>query len=183
VNLLFTRPGVPEGQEPTPEEAAAMAQIEHWLKEGAGYQWIQGTRPQTLSYALNDSPVGLASWIVEKLRAWSDCDGHPENRFTRDWMLTNIMIYWVTGAIGSSFWPYYGVRHGSPALVPGERIAVPAGYAAFPKEIVSPPRHWAESVYDIRRWTVMPAGGHFAAQEEPAALASEVRAFFGELRK
>ena len=93
------------------------------------------------------------------------------------------MIYWVTGAIGSSFWPYYAVRHGEPALPPGERIPVPAAHARFPKEMIQVPRSWAETVYDIRRWTVMESGGHFAAAEEPEALAADVRAFFRELRQ
>ena len=96
--------------------------------------------------------------------------------------MTDIMIYWVTGAIGSSFWPYYAVRHGQPPLPPGERIAVPAAHASFPAEILHPTRAWAEKVYDIRRWTVMPSGGHFAAAEEPDALAADLREFFRDLR-
>jgi pimeloyl-ACP methyl ester carboxylesterase len=102
---------------------------------------------------------------------------------SKDFLLTNIMIYWVTGAIGSSFWPYYAVRHGEPALAaPGERIPVPAAHARFPKEIIQVPRSWAETVYDIRRWTEMESGGHFAAAEEPAALAADLREFFRDLR-
>jgi pimeloyl-ACP methyl ester carboxylesterase len=185
VNLLFTRPGVKPGQEgdATEEERAAQAQLDRWVKDGVGYQWIQGTRPQTLAYALTDSPVGLAGWIVEKFRAWSDCGGDIESRFSKDFLLTNVMIYWVTGAIGSSFWPYYAVRHGEPALAsPGERIPVPAAHARFPKEIIQVPRSWAETVYDIRRWTVMESGGHFAAAEEPEALAADIREFFRDLR-
>ncbi|MGH8999471.1 MAG: alpha/beta fold hydrolase, partial [Acidimicrobiia bacterium] len=135
-------------------------------------------------YALTDSPVGLAAWMVEKFRSWSDCDGDVERRFPPDVLLTNVMIYWVTGAIGSSFWPYYGVRHGSGYPVPerGRRVEVPTGYAAFPKEIIVPLRPWAERLYNIARWTVMPAGGHFAALEEPELLAEDVRAFFRGLR-
>jgi pimeloyl-ACP methyl ester carboxylesterase len=184
LNLLFTRPGIKPGQEggASPEERHAQEQIDRWFKEGTGYQWIQGTRPQTLAYALTDSPVGLAGWIVEKFRAWSDCDGDVERRFSKDFLLTNVMIYWVTGAIGSSFWPYYAVRHGEPALPPGERIPVPTARARFPKEIIQVPRSWAETVYDIRRWTVMESGGHFAAAEEPEALAADIRAFFRDLR-
>jgi microsomal epoxide hydrolase len=184
VNLMFTRPGVRRGMEAqaTEEELAAQANIDRWQKDGVGYQWIQGTRPQTLAYALTDSPVGLAAWIIEKFRAWSDCDGDIEARFSKDFLLTNVMIYWVTGAIGSSFWPYYAIRHGEPALPPDERIPVPAGHARFPKEMAQVPRSWAEKVYDIRRWTVMDSGGHFAAAEEPEALAAEIRAFFRELR-
>jgi microsomal epoxide hydrolase len=184
VNLLFTRPGVKPGQETdaSDDERQAQADIDRWFKDGVGYQWIQGTRPQTLAYALTDSPAGLAGWIIEKFRAWSDCDGDIERRFTKDFLLTNVMLYWVTGAIGSSFWPYYAVRHGQPALPPGERIPVPAAHARFPKEMIRAPREWAETVYDIRRWTVMESGGHFAAAEEPQALAGDVRAFFRDLR-
>ena len=184
VNLLFTRPGIKPGQESQApaEERRAQEDIDRWLKQGTGYQWIQGTRPQTLAYALTDSPVGLCGWILEKFRAWSDCHGDVERHFGRDFLLTNVMLYWVTGAIGSSFWPYYAVRHGEPALPPGERIPVPAGHARFPQEMIQVPRSWAEAVYDIRRWTVMDSGGHFAAAEEPEALAADVAAFFRELR-
>ncbi|HVW34144.1 MAG TPA: alpha/beta fold hydrolase [Acidimicrobiia bacterium] len=184
VNLLFTRPGIKPGQEgdATPEERAAQADLDAWFKEGTGYQWIQGTRPQTLAYALTDSPVGLAGWIVEKFRSWSDCGGDVERRFSKDFLLTNVMIYWVTGAIGSSFWPYYAVRHGDPALPPAERIPVPAAHARFPKEMIRVPRSWAEMAYDIRRWTEMEVGGHFAAAEEPEALTGDVREFFRDLR-
>jgi pimeloyl-ACP methyl ester carboxylesterase len=184
LNLLFSRPA-PDADRSSPadhEERQAFAEIDHWMREMVGYQWIQGTRPQTLAYALTDSPVGLAGWIVEKFRAWSDCGGDIEARFSKDFLLTDIMIYWVTGAIGSSFWPYYAVRHGQPALPPGERIDVPAGHARFPAEIMHPTRAWAEKVYDIRRWTAMPAGGHFAAAEEPEALAADIAEFFRELR-
>ena len=184
LNLLFTRPASDADRSAPADDAERVAwtEIDRWMKERVGYQWIQGTRPQTLAYALTDSPVGLAGWIVEKFREWTDCGGDVESRFTKDWMLTDIMIYWVTGAIGSSFWPYYAVRHGQPALPRGARIDVPAAYASFPGEIMHPPRAWAEQVYDIRRWTVMPAGGHFAAAEEPEALAADIREFFRDLR-
>jgi microsomal epoxide hydrolase len=164
------------------EEKAYLAQLERWLREETGYQWIQGTKPQTLAYALTDSPVGLAAWIVEKFRTWSDCGGDVDRSFTRDEVLTNVTIYWVTGAIGSSFWPYYD-RYHSPWPIPdGARIEVPTGYAAFPREILLPPRAWAERVFNVQRWTVMPRGGHFAALEEPELLAAEIREFFRPLR-
>ena len=153
------------------------------MREETGYQWIQGTKPQTLAYGLTDSPVGLAAWIVEKFRTWSDCGGDVERRFSKDVLLTNVMLYWVTGAIGSSFWPYYARAHEPLAdLRRRGRSKVPTAYASFPKEILHPPRAWAERVYDIRRWTVMPAGGHFAALEEPELLAADLRAFFRDLR-
>jgi pimeloyl-ACP methyl ester carboxylesterase len=164
------------------EERTYFQTLAAWMKEETGYQWIQGTRPQTLSFGLTDSPVGLAAWIVEKFRAWSDCGGDVERAFSKDTMLTNIMLYWVTGAINSSFWPYYDRRHSPWPIPAGARIAVPMGYAAFPHEIVRPPRSLAERMYDIRRWTDMPAGGHFAALEQPEALAAEIRAFFRPLR-
>jgi pimeloyl-ACP methyl ester carboxylesterase len=180
LNLLAVR-REREAPPATPEEEAYFEQLAHWLREGTGYQWIQGTRPQTLAYALTDSPAGLAAWIVDKFRAWSDCGGDVESAIERDRMLANISLYWFTGAIGSSFWPYYA-RLQRPWPLPAP-IAVPTGYAEFPAEILRPPRSLAARAYsDIRRWTVMPKGGHFAAMEQPDALAGEVREFFRPLR-
>jgi pimeloyl-ACP methyl ester carboxylesterase len=183
LNFLFVRPEKVAPRERSAEEAVYFEALEHWQREGMGYQWIQGTKPQTLAYGLTDSPVGLAAWIVEKYRAWSDCGGDVERRFSKDVLLTAVMLYWVTGAINSSFWPYYAVRHGSPPLPRGQRVQVPVAYAEFPGEIIRPPRSWAERVFDIRRWTKMHAGGHFAALEEPEALAEDIRAFFRHLRQ
>ena len=182
LNLLAVRRDVSAPRTPTAEERAFLEELARWQREETGYQWIQGTKPQTLAYGLTDSPVGLAAWIVEKFRTWSDCGGDVERRFSRDVLLTNIMLYWVTGAINSSFWPYYARFH-SPWPISEERpVRVPTAYASFPREILHPPRAWAERFYDIRRWTEMPAGGHFAALEEPEALAADIRAFFRELR-
>jgi microsomal epoxide hydrolase len=181
LNLLAVRRDVTSPASPTAEERAYVEELAHWQREETGYQWIQGTKPQTLAYGLTDSPAGLAAWIVEKFRTWSDCGGDVDRRFGKDVLLTNVMLYWVTGAINSSFWPYYARMHG-PWPVPDKRIPVPAAYASFPREILHPPRGWAERVYDIRRWTPMPSGGHFAALEEPDALAADVRAFLRELR-
>ena len=166
----------------TAEEQQYLREMDEWLKEEAGYQWIQGTRPQTLAFGLSDSPAGLAAWLIEKFRSWSDCAGNPENAFTKDELLTNITLYWVTGAIGSSFWPYYERRHSPPAFSPAKRIEVPTGYVEFPKEILRPPRSVAELSYNIQRWTKMDKGGHFAALEQPAALAEDIREFFRERR-
>jgi microsomal epoxide hydrolase len=169
--------------DPTPEEARYLEELKIFLKEETGYQWIQGTRPQTLAFGLTDSPVGLAAWIVEKFRAWSDCGGDLESVFSKDQLLANIGLYWFTGAIGSSFWPYYARMHGPWHVPHGETVGVPAGFCAFPREILRPPRSMARRVYtDLRRWTVMAKGGHFAAMEQPEALAAEVRAFFRPLR-
>lgn len=165
------------------ELAAYRAELEHWLREETGYSTIQATKPQTLAYALTDSPVGLAAWIVEKFRTWSDCDGDVERSFSRDDLLTNIMLYWVSGAIGSSFWPYYSRQHdGWPLPAGGQRVEVPTAYQSFPKDILHPPRSLAERAFNIQRWTVSPTGGHFAALEQPERLAEDVRAFFRDLR-
>jgi pimeloyl-ACP methyl ester carboxylesterase len=164
------------------EMVAYRSELSHWLTEETGYSTIQGTRPQTLSYGLTDSPVGLAAWIVEKFRAWSDCGGDVERCFARDDLLTNIMLYWTSGAIGSSFWPYYARQH-EGWILPGERrCEVPTAYQSFPRDILHPPRQLAERAFNIQRWTVEPFGGHFAALEAPEALAADVRAFFRPLR-
>ena len=184
LNLLAIRRDQQDLANPTPDEQAYLDDRAIWLRDETGYQWIQGTKPQTLAFALSDSPAGLAAWIVEKFRTWSDCGGNVEAAFTRDRLLANISFYWFTGAIGSSFWPYYAVRHRPWPIPDGQTIDVPAGYAQFPAEILRPPRSLAERTYtDIRRWTVMPRGGHFAALEQPEALANEVREFFRPLRR
>jgi len=143
---------------------------------------LQSTKPQTLAYGLTDSPVGLAAWIVEKFRAWSDCAGDVERRFSKDELLTTIMVYWVTETINSSVRLYYENR-GIPPLAPEQRINVPAGVAIFPKDLALPPREWAERSLRVERWTEMPRGGHFAAMEEPALLVEDLRAFFRPLRE
>jgi pimeloyl-ACP methyl ester carboxylesterase len=182
LNLVPVRRDPKMLSDPTPDEKIYLEQLAHFLKEETGYQWIQGTRPQTLAFALADSPVGLAAWLVEKFRAWTDCGGDPEQAISRDDMLANITLYWATGAIGSSFWPYYARMHG-PWPIPEGAITVPTGYVEFPKEILRPPRSVAERVYsDIRRWTVTEKGGHFAALEQPQRLAHEIREFFRPLR-
>jgi pimeloyl-ACP methyl ester carboxylesterase len=152
-----------------------------WQMEEGAYAMIQGTKPQTLAYGLNDSPAGLAAWIVEKFRSWSDCDGDVERRFTKDELLTNVMIYWVTETINSSFGVYYETRHNPPEHV-GEHIRVPTGVAIFPEDPVPAPREYAERFFDVQRWTEMTLGGHFAAMEEPELLAEDLRAFFRPLR-
>jgi microsomal epoxide hydrolase len=167
----------------TPEERKYMGELAHWLKEDMGYQWIQGTRPQTLAYGLTDSPAGLAAWIAEKFRSWSDCGGVIENAVSRDDLLANVSLYWFTGAIGSSFWPYYARMHSEWPIPQGRTVDVPVGYAEFPKEILRPPRTLAARTYtDIRRWTTMPRGGHFAALEQPEALARDMLEFFNALQ-
>jgi pimeloyl-ACP methyl ester carboxylesterase len=182
VNLLAVRRDQTPPAEPSATEKAYLVELANWLREETGYMQIQSTKPQTLAYGLSDSPAGLAAWIVEKFRTWSDCGGDVERRFSKDTLLTNVMLYWVTGAVGSSFWPYYARAHSAWPISEKRPVKVPTAYASFPKEILHPPRAWAEGVYNIQRWTAMPAGGHFAALEEPEALAADVRAFFRTLR-
>ncbi|HET9975954.1 MAG TPA: epoxide hydrolase [Burkholderiaceae bacterium] len=177
LNLLPLKRDAAMFANPSPAERRYLDEMQAWLKEETGYQAIQGTRPQTLAFALADSPAGLAAWIVEKYRAWTDNDGDPRSALGTDEMLGNISLYWFTNCIGASFWPYYARAHG-PWPIDG-RIAVPTGYCEFPREILRPPREAAERVFaDIRRWSVMPRGGHFAALEQPDALAAEIGAFF-----
>jgi pimeloyl-ACP methyl ester carboxylesterase len=183
LNMLAVRREPALLANPSAEEKLFLEQLQHWLKEETGYQWIQGTKPQTLAFGLTDSPTGLAAWIIEKFRAWSDCGGNLESVFTKDELLTNISLYWFTGAIGSSFWPYYARMHSAWPIPEGARVAVPTGYTEFPAEILRPPRSVAEKVYNIQRWVRMDKGGHFAALEQPEALAREIRAFFRPLRR
>ncbi len=182
LNLLAVRRDPKAAADASPEEKKYLGELAIWLKEETGYQWIQGTKPQTLAFGLTDSPAGLAAWLVEKFRSWTDCNGNPESALGRDEMLAGISLYWFTGAIGSSFWPYYARMHRPWPIPEGTTVDVPTGYAAFPKEILRPPRTLAARAYtDIRRWSVMPRGGHFAAMEQPQALAREIRAFFASL--
>ncbi len=167
---------------PAPDASAAelayFAARADWLDAEGGYSHIQGTKPQTLAYGLMDSPAGLAGWILEKFRRWSDCDGDPVHLFGRDDLLTNIAIYWFTGTIASSTRLYKESRLAPFHLAVGQRVMPPLGFASFPKEIPHPPRDFLARHFDLRRWTEMPRGGHFAAMEQPALLADEVRAFF-----
>jgi pimeloyl-ACP methyl ester carboxylesterase len=159
----------------TEAEQAYLAAGQAWqMREGA-YALIQSTKPTTAAVGLADSPAGLAAWIVEKLRSWSDCDGHVERRFSRDEILTWVTLYWVTNTIGSSFLPYVEHNPGSD-----ERLTVPTGVTIFPKDLVPAPREFAERFFPIIRWTELPTGGHFTAWEEPEAFAAELTALARE---
>lgn len=182
VNLLFVGGRTRREGELSNEEKVFLADWDNFRREETGYQQIQGTKPQTLAYGLNDSPAGLAAWIVEKFRTWSDCDGDVERRFTKDQLLTNVMIYWITQSINSSMRLYYESRHHPWRPDTNKRIETPTAAALFPREILKPPREWAEEAFNIQRWTVMPRGGHFAAMEEPKLLADDIRAFFSGLK-
>jgi pimeloyl-ACP methyl ester carboxylesterase len=183
LNMVVAFP--PPGTDPTEglsdDEKQAFADTQHFQNEETGYQQIQGTKPQTLGYGLNDSPAGLAAWIVEKFRTWSDCGGDLEKSFTKDELLTHIMVYWVTQSITSSTRLYCeNRRQGRMGL--DQRVEIPTGCAIFPKEIYRAPRKWAEQRFNVQHWTTMPRGGHFAAMEEPELLAQDLREFFRPLR-
>jgi microsomal epoxide hydrolase len=169
--------GAPTSNEPpSPEEQKRLAAGRGRTANETGYQAIQGTKPQTLGYGLNDSPAGLAAWIVEKFRTWSDSDGNVEKRFTKDELLTNITIYWVTETGPSSIRLYYENRV-DPGLQ--GRVEVPFACAQFPGELFGMvPRRSIEATYNVQQYTEMPRGGHFAAMEEPGLLVEDVRKFF-----
>jgi pimeloyl-ACP methyl ester carboxylesterase len=168
--------------EPVPLSAAEQADLaafQQFQREESGYALEQRTKPQTLGAALNDSPAGLCAWIVEKFRAWSDCDGDPENAFTREQLLTNVTVYWVTQTITSSTRLYWEHMHGGE---PSVRIEVPTGVARYPREPLRFPRAWVEQRYNVAYWADMPRGGHFAAMEQPELFADDLHAYFGGLR-
>lgn len=162
--------------------SAYLMEIRGWWESEGGYSHIQATKPQTLGFGLNDSPVGLAAWIMEKFRTWSDCAGDVESIFSRDALLTNIMIYWITQSMPSSTRLYYESRQNPVSLSAANRVNTPVGVAVFPGEIAMPPRELAKRGLNIARWTMMPRGGHFAAMEQPELLAQEIREFFRPLR-
>ena len=161
------------------EELDYKINAQQWIAREGAYMSIQSTKPQTLAYGLSDSPVGLASWIVEKFRAWSDCQGDLEQSFSKDELLTNIMIYWVTNTSGSSTRIYYENMNSLP---PMGQIEVPTGIALFPADILLPPKEWAGRHLNITRWTLMPRGGHFTAMEDPEPLAEDIRTFYRPFR-
>jgi pimeloyl-ACP methyl ester carboxylesterase len=160
-------------------DLAAMAKFQ---SEESGYAIEQGTKPQTLGVGLNDSPAGLLAWIVEKFRAWSDCDGHPENAFTRDQLITNVMLYWLTGTITSSARLYWESRHSGTWKETPAFVDVPTGVARYPREVLRFPRPWVEQQYNVTHWVEMPRGGHFAAMEQPELFVEDLRSFSRALR-
>lgn len=178
------RPWLGEGTRPLSDaERAFLAGAERWYETEGAYAHVQRFEPQTLAYALNDSPAGLAAWIVEKFRDWSDCGGNVLGRFGRDLLLTNVSLYWLTETAHSAARIYFETRKAPLVLGPDQRVRVPCGIAHFAKEAPFPPREWIECCYDVARWTDIPCGGHFAALEEPELLAGDIRAFFGALRE
>ncbi|MCE8425410.1 MAG: alpha/beta hydrolase [Candidatus Methanoperedens sp.] len=189
--MHLTDVGYPTGQEDflTISEAGQKfaSFVQHWLFTEDAYLMLQGIKPQSLAYALNDSPVGLAAWLVEKFRAWSDCQGDVEKRFTKDELLTNIMIYWVTETAGSAARMYLqNVRamYAQPdEPKSAQKSEVPAAVASFPGDTAPVPREWAARNVNLERYTIMTKGGHFAALEEPELFVNDLREFFREFRR
>jgi pimeloyl-ACP methyl ester carboxylesterase len=167
----------------TAEEQDYLRRVAEWLDNEGAYIAIQATKPQTLGYALTDSPLGLAAWFVEKFKSWSDCRDRPEEAIDLDDMITDIMVYWLTGTARSAIQLYAESREHPLHLKPGERIKPPCGIVHLPAEIPMPPRSWAERAFNIVHWTKLPRGGHFAAWEVPDLLAEDIRNFFRPLRQ
>jgi epoxide hydrolase len=180
VNMPIARPasGSDSGELTEDDQQALLAFVDH-RKWGTGYSKQQSTRPQTLGYGLVDSPVGQMAWVVEKFWAWTDCGGNPESVLSRDELLDNVMLYWVTGTGASSARLYWESFNN---FVSDGRVELPTGVAAFPKEILRTPRSWCEGAYNITHWTTMPRGGHFGAFEQPELFVDDVRAFFATVR-
>jgi pimeloyl-ACP methyl ester carboxylesterase len=176
------RPYLPTETRLASVEEAFLKSVAAWSDESGAYAHVQRTRPQTVAYGLNDSPTGLAAWILEKFREWSDCDGDLYNRFTRDELLTNVTLYWMTETIYSSFRLYFEGRKAPLQFGPDDFVRPPCAFAHFPKELPFPPREWIERGYNIQHWTEMSRGGHFAAAEEPELLAQDIRTFFRKFR-
>jgi len=180
INMPIALPAPEDMNDLTPRELEGLAAMQFYNDHDSGYSKQQSTRPQTLGYGLVDSPVGQMAWIVEKFFQWMDCDGHPENVLTRDELLDNVMLYWLTASGASSarlYWESFG-----SSLSP-DPVTVPSGMSIFPKEIFRPSRRWAERTYtDIRYWNELDKGGHFAAFEQPQQFVQEVRSFFRTVR-
>jgi pimeloyl-ACP methyl ester carboxylesterase len=181
VNMPSARPTKEAMENPTERDKLALQGAAYYQEWGAGYSKQQSTRPQTLGYALVDSPMGQAAWVLEKFYEWTDCDGHPENVLTRDELLDNVMFYWLTATGASSarlYWESF-----NRAFSGGDTVSVPTGCSIFPKEIVATPRSWAEQRYtNIVYWNELDRGGHFAAFEQPELFVGELRACFREMR-
>ena len=176
--------GVVPPEDFSPDEAHLIQKNAEFFQHEAGYFSLQATKPQTPAFALNDSPVGLCAWILEKRRSWSDCGGDVETRFSKDDLLTTVMIYWLTQSYGTSARFYYEAGHNpwKPSHNRTPVVEAPTAITVFRGELIQQPRRWAERYYNLKRWTPFSSGGHFAAMEEPVALTGDIRAFFKTLR-
>lgn len=185
LNYLSTRfrPAIGPNDPPlTAAEQEYLAKVAQWAEAEGAYIAIQATKPLTLAYGLTDSPVGLAAWYVEKFRSWSDNRSEPDEALTKDEMITDIVLHWLTGTVHSAMRLYSESREHPFHLAAGQRIEPPCGIVHLPRELPMPPRSWAERAFNIVHWTSLPRGGHFAALEQPELLAEDIRAFFRPLR-
>jgi len=177
------QPPLTEADRPlSPAESEWLAARTRWAEREGGYSHVQATKPQTLAYSLIDSPAGLAAWMLEKFFTWSDGNDELTHRFDLDELLTNVSVYWFSGNVAATLRIYQENAREPLRFGSGERISPPLCYARFPKEIINPPREWVERVFNVARWTEMPVGGHFAALEQPRALASDIHEAFAVFR-
>ncbi|MGH6986475.1 MAG: epoxide hydrolase family protein [Terriglobia bacterium] len=183
VSAVAPRPVAADAQAPTAAEAAFHARNAIWMRDEGGYQAIQSSRPQTLAFALADSPVGLASWVVEKFRAWSDCGGEVTSAFPLEMLIDNLMVYWMTNTIGSSIRYYYEAARLRPPLRADDFVRAPTAVAMWPHDIALAPRELAERLYNVQRYTVFARGGHFPAWETPDLYAEDLGQFARECRR
>jgi len=177
----YYKPFLPEGTSLSQEEIQFEQQAEEWYDKEGAYSHQQRTKPLTVAYGLNDSPVGLCAWIIEKFHGWSDSMGDIERVFTRDELLSNVTLYWVTQTVHSSFRLYHESRKAPLHFTEDEFVRVPVGIVRFPLEDAFPPRQYIERGYNVQHWTEMPAGGHFASLEQPELLAEDIKKFFHHL--
>ncbi|GAA4476881.1 epoxide hydrolase family protein [Gluconacetobacter asukensis] len=178
------KPGIVNVSQPvSAEENSFLERAGRFSAEEGAYSALQATKPQTLAFSLTDSPVGLAAWIAEKFHTWTDRRNAPQSGVPLDVLLTDISLYWFSENVDASLRLYKENRLNPLAFEVGERVDVPLGVAVFPYELPTPPRSWVERVFPVTRWTEMPAGGHFAALEQPKLLAEDIRAFFRPLRQ
>jgi len=178
LNMLFAKPAELD-DDLDEEERLALKHMEEFANVESAYSRVQWSRPQTLGYALSDSPAGQAAWIYEKFQRWSDCNGDPENAFTRDELLDNITLYWLTNSGASSARLYFE----SLSSFRTTNVRLPVGLSVFPKEIVPTPRKWADKVFpNIIHWNKLDRGGHFAAFEQPELFVDELRTCFASVR-
>ena len=175
VSAVAPKPSAPRTAPQTGEERAYDERVALWERDEGGYQAIQSSRPQTLAFALADSPVGLASWIVEKYRAWSDCNGDVLSVWPREALIDTLMIYWTTNTIASSVRYYYEAARLRPALRPDDFVRAPTGVAMWPHDLALAPRELAQRLYNVQRYTIFPKGGHFPAWEAPELYAEDLR--------
>ena len=172
---VATKPRATGDPPPTALELDYEARVAIWARSEGGYQAIQNSKPQTLAFALADSPAGLASWIVEKFRGWSDCEGDVFSVFPPEFLADNLMIYWMTKTIGSSVRYYYEATHLRPPIQAGDYVRAPTAVAMWPKDIALAPRELAARLYNVQRYTVFPKGGHFPAWEQPVLYGEDLR--------